>query len=192
MEKALCCCRWCRVRLPVTDPVLRPGSPTAELKARYALPRGPGFLIGDSEIEAGHHFAARVNRHAKTHLRFASENLMSRLAADHQPLCFMRRQDRASHRSGSGRVATLLFPNTHRSSRSPSRCASCVAQSLGLKGPPLHGSVRVRSCVHHGCRRPRPFRALARSQTRVPACDRQRDQPKARVRSNVVPSCSMW
>jgi len=26
--------------------------------------------------------------------------VMSRLAADHQPLCFMRRQDRASHRSG--------------------------------------------------------------------------------------------
>ena len=28
-------------------------------------------------------------------------------------------------------------PNTHRSSRIPSRCASCVAQSLGLKAHPL-------------------------------------------------------
>jgi hypothetical protein len=89
------------------------------------------------EHEAGHHFAARVNRHAKTHLRFASENMMSRLASDHQPLCFMQRQDRASHRSGWSRVAAPLFPNTHRSSWSPSRCASCVAQSLGLKAHPF-------------------------------------------------------
>lgn len=52
----------------------------------------------------GHHFAAQVNRHAKTRLRPASEMVMSRLAADHQPLCFMRREDRVSHRcSGYGK-----------------------------------------------------------------------------------------
>ena len=35
----------------------------------------------------------------------------------------------------------------------------------GSKGPPLDGSVRVRSCVQHGCRRSRPFRVTGSKPT---------------------------
>jgi hypothetical protein len=94
-------------------------------------------LRSDSCAEQrGHHFAAVVDRHAHALPRHC-RSVEARLATDHLPLRFMRRQDRASHRSGLGRLATLLFPNTHRLSRSPSWCASYVAQSLGLEAHTL-------------------------------------------------------
>jgi hypothetical protein len=51
---------------------------------------------------------AAVGRVSETHLRFASENMMSRLAAVHQPWCFMRRQDRADHSRGTAVMSLLV------------------------------------------------------------------------------------
>ena len=51
------------------------------------------------ETQRGHHFAAGVNRHVLA-LPWRCRRVCARLVADHQPLCFRRRQDRASHRSG--------------------------------------------------------------------------------------------
>jgi hypothetical protein len=51
---------------------------------------------------------AAVGRVSETRLRFASENTMSRLAAVHQPWCFMRRQDRADHSRGTAVMSLLV------------------------------------------------------------------------------------
>ena len=140
-------------RWPRTSVACTPAIPARRMKNRGQV------ALSKLHSDPCFDFAARVNRHARA-LPRRCRRVDARPAADYPPLCFMRRRDRASHRSGWSRGAAP-FPNTHRSSRSPSRCASCVAQRRALERPPLDGSVRVRSCVQHGCRRT-PFRASPR------------------------------
>ena len=69
------------------------------------------FAAWQNSAKQGHHFAARVERHALA-LPRRCRRVDARPAAGHPPLCFVRRQDRASHRSGWSRGAAP-FPNTH-------------------------------------------------------------------------------